>query len=122
MILRDLKKSQKTLHIEAICRIRPGGETSMAKYEMLYLINNDLTDEAKEAKLAKYEDVVKTMGGAVVSTDKWGTKKTAYPINFKNEAYYVLMTFEADGKVVEELKRVAGIDADVVRRLITKLG
>ena len=93
----------------------------MAKYEMLYLINNDLTDEAKDAKIAKYEEVVKSMGGAVATTDKWGTKKTAYPINFKNEAYYVLMTFEADGKVVEELKRVAGIDADVVRRLITKL-
>ena len=93
----------------------------MAKYEMLYLINNDLTEEAKDAKIAKYEGVVTSMGGAVASTDKWGTKKTAYPINFKNEAYYVLMTFEADGKVVEELKRVAGIDADVVRRLITKL-
>ena len=93
----------------------------MAKYEMLYLINNELTDEAKDAKIAKYEGVVTSMGGAVASTDKWGTKKTAYPINFKNEAYYVLMTFEADGKVVEELKRVAGIDADVVRRLITKL-
>ncbi len=93
----------------------------MAKYEMLYLLNNDLTDEAKDAEIAKYEDIVKSMGGAVASTDKWGTKKTAYPINFKNEAYYVLMTFEADGNVVEELKRVAGIDADVVRRLITKL-
>ena len=93
----------------------------MAKYEMLYLINNDLTDEAKEAKFAKFENVVTSMGGAIVSTDKWGTKKTAYPINFKNEAYYVLMTFEADGKVVEELKRIAGIDADIVRRLITKL-
>ena len=93
----------------------------MAKYEMLYLINNELTDEAKDAKIAKYEDVVKSMGGNVTSTDKWGTKKTAYPINYKTEAYYVLMTFEADGKVVEELKRVAGIDADVVRRLITKL-
>lgn len=93
----------------------------MAKYEMLYLLNNDLTEEAKDAEIAKYEEIVKTMNGNVVSTDKWGTKKTAYPINFKNEAYYVLMTFEADGKVVEELKRVAGIDADVVRRLITKL-
>lgn len=93
----------------------------MAKYEMLYLLNNDLTDEAKDAEIAKYEGIVKAMGGSVSSTDKWGTKKTAYPINFKNEAYYVLMTFEADGKVVEELKRVAGIDADVVRRLITKL-
>ena len=93
----------------------------MAKYEMLYLLNNDSTEEVKAAEIAKYEDIVKNAGGAVVSTDKWGTKKTAYPINFKNEAYYVLMTFEANGKVVEELKRVAGIDADVVRRLITKL-
>ena len=93
----------------------------MAKYEMLYLLNNDLTDEAKEAEIAKYEGIVKSMNGNVVSTDKWGTKKTAYPINYKTEAYFVLMTFEADGKVVEELKRVAGIDADVVRRLITKL-
>ena len=93
----------------------------MAKYERLYLLNNALTEEAKDAEIAKYEGIVTSMGGAIVSTDKWGTKKTAYPINYKTEAYYVLMTFEANGKVVEELKRVAGIDADVVRRLITKL-
>ncbi len=93
----------------------------MAKYEMLYLLNNDLSDEMKDAKIAKFENVVSSMGGVVASSDKWGTKKTAYPIKFKNEAYYVLMAFEANGKVVEELKRIAGIDADVVRRLITKL-
>ena len=93
----------------------------MAKYEMLYLINNELTDEAKDAKVAKYEEVVKSMGGNVVSTDKWGTKKTAYPIRFKNEAYYVLMTFEASAEVVGELDRIAGINADVYRRIITKL-
>ena len=93
----------------------------MAKYEMLYLLNNDLSDEEKDAKIAKFENVVTTMGGSVAGSDKWGTKKTAYPIKFKNEAYYVLMTFEANGKVVEELKRIAGIDVDVVRRLITKL-
>ena len=93
----------------------------MAKYEMLYLLNNDSTEEVKAAEIAKYEDIVKAMGGTVVSTDKWGTKKTAYPINFKNEAYYVLMTFEADAKALEELERVAGIDSEVVRRMITKL-
>ena len=93
----------------------------MAKYEMLYLLNNDLSDEAKDAKIAKFEGVVTSMGGSVASSEKWGTKKTAYPINYKSDAYFVLMTFEANGKVVEELKRIAGIDADVVRRLITKL-
>ncbi len=93
----------------------------MAKYEMLYLLNNDSTEEVKAAEIAKYEDIVKTMGGNVVSTDKWGTKKTAYPVNFKNEAYYVLMTFEAESNVLVELERVAGIDSEVVRRMITKL-
>ena len=92
----------------------------MAKYEMLYLLNNDAKDEAKNAEIEKYENVVKSMNGAVVSTDKWGTKKLAYPIKFKNEAYYVLMTFEADGQVVNELDRVAGIDSEVLRRMITK--
>lgn len=92
----------------------------MAKYEMLYLLNNDATDEAKNAEIEKYENIVKSMNGAVVSTDKWGTKKLAYPIKFKNEAYYVLMTFEADGQVVNELDRVAGIDSEVLRRMITK--
>ena len=93
----------------------------MAKYEMLYLLNNDATDEVKAAEVEKYETIVKSMNGTVVSTDKWGTKKLAYPIKFKNEAYYVLMAFEADGSVVNELDRIAGIDGEVLRRMITKL-
>ena len=93
----------------------------MAKYEMLYLLNNDATDEVKAAEVEKYETIVKSMNGTVVSTDKWGTKRRAYPIKFKNEAYYVLMTFEADGSVVNELDRIAGIDGEVLRRMITKL-
>ena len=92
----------------------------MAKYEMLYLLNNDLVDEAKTALIEKYENIVKNMNGAILSTDKVGAKKLAYPIKFKNEAYYVLTTFEAEGTVINELNRVAGIDADVYRLMITK--
>jgi small subunit ribosomal protein S6 len=92
----------------------------MAKYEMLYLLNNDATEEVKAQLVEKYEGIVTKMGGNVLSTDKWGTKKLAYPIKFKNEAYYVLTTFEADGAVVNELNRVARIDADVYRLIVTK--
>lgn len=92
----------------------------MAKYEMLYLIDNDVTEEAKEAEIAKYEQIVKDFGGNVVSTEKWGTKKLSYPIHFKSEAYYVLMTFESDGTVNKELTRVSGLSANVLRCMITK--
>ncbi|MDE6058875.1 MAG: 30S ribosomal protein S6 [Clostridia bacterium] len=93
----------------------------MQKYEMLILLKSDMEEEAREAELKKYADIVTSLGGTVESTDKWGVKKTAYPIAFKQEAFYALMTFSGSGEVVKELDRVAGISSDVLRRMITKV-
>ncbi|MCI9010036.1 MAG: 30S ribosomal protein S6 [Clostridia bacterium] len=93
----------------------------MQKYEMLILLKSDMEEEAREAELKKYADIVTSLGGTVESTDKWGAKKTAYPIAFKQEAFYALMTFNGNGDVVKELDRVAGISGDLMRRMITKV-
>lgn len=90
------------------------------KYEMLYLIDSSIAEEASDALIAKFEELVKTLGGKVVSTDKWGVKKLAYPINYKSDAFYVLMTFEAEGGAIKELDRVAGITDGILRRMISK--
>ncbi len=92
----------------------------MQKYEMLMLLKSDMEDEAREAELKKYADIVTSMGGSVESVDKWGVRKTAYPIQFQTEAYFALMNFVAEGAVIKELDRVAGISADMLRRVITK--
>ena len=92
----------------------------MTKYEMLYILDVDLSDEVKESIIKKFEDLVTKNGGAVEKTDRWGVRKLQYPINYKSEGYYVLMTFEAEKSLVVELKRVAGITDGIVRRLITK--
>lgn len=91
----------------------------MTKYEMLYILDTALTDEAKESIIKKFEDVV-VKNGTVEKTDRWGVRKLCYPINYKSEGYYVLMTFEAETTVVVELKRIAAITDGVIRRLITK--
>ena len=57
----------------------------MNKYEMLYIIDAGLTDEAKEALIAKFADVVNNNGGKVEKVDKWGLRKLVYPINYKTE-------------------------------------
>ena len=92
----------------------------MTKYEMLYILDASLTDEAKEGIITKFEDLVKNNGGVVEKTDRWGVKKLQYPINYKSEGYYVLMTFEAEKSIVVEIKRIAGITDGIIRRLITK--
>ncbi len=92
----------------------------MTKYEMLYILDVALSDEAKESLIKKFEDLVVKCGGAVEATDRWGAKKLQYPINYKTEGYYVLMTFEAPRTIVAEIKRVAGITDGILRRMITK--
>ena len=92
----------------------------MRKYEMLYILSTELAEEVRDGIIAKFENVVKENGGTVEKVDKWGVKKLAYPINYKTEGYYVLMTFESDVNLITEIKRVAGITDGILRRLITK--
>ena len=93
----------------------------MRKYEMLYILSTELTDEVKEQIISKFENIVSSNGGTVEKVDKWGVKKLVYPINYKTEGYYVLMAFECDVNLITELKRIAGITDGVMRRLITKV-
>ncbi len=92
----------------------------MTKYEMLYILDASLSDEAKESIVKKFEDLVTSNGGTVENIDRWGNRKLQYPINYKSEGYYVLMNFEAEKTLVVEIKRIAGITDGIIRRLITK--
>lgn len=91
----------------------------MKTYEMLYVLDTSAADEVKDAVQKKFEDVVTSFGGNVVSVEKLGTKKLAYPISDKTDGNYVAFTFEAVGSAIKELDRVAGLTAEVLRRMIT---
>lgn len=92
----------------------------MNKYEMLYIIQNDVDDEVKNKIVEKYSKLVESLNGTVESVDKWGTKKYAYKIDFKSEGYYVLMNFTAADTVPQELSRQLGNDENVVREMIIR--
>ena len=92
----------------------------MNKYELLYIIDNDLSEEAKQAVIDRLSAVVTSAGVEVVSLDKWGTRKYAYTIDFKSEGYYVLMTFTAPATVPAELTRLSRIMDEIVRIMIIR--
>ena len=91
----------------------------MKTYEMLYILNGAVTDEGKEAVSKKFGDVIASQGGNVVSVENLGVKKLAYPINDQTDGNYVVLTFEAEGAAIKELDRIAGLTAEVLRRVIT---
>lgn len=92
----------------------------MNKYELLLIIENELTDDKKEAVIEKISSAVTAAQGTVDSVDKWGTKKYAYPINFKNEGYYVLVNFTAPASVPAEIDRLVNIMDETVRCMIIR--
>ncbi len=92
----------------------------MNKYELLFIIDNSAADEAKEAIIAKMSQLVTDNGGSVEKVDKWGAKKLAYPINFKEDGYYVLMNFECKPALIAEMERQLRINDQVMRHMVVK--
>lgn len=92
----------------------------MNKYQLLYIIDNDIADEEKQAIIEKFSTLIEGLKGSVSKVDKWGTKKYAYPINFKTEGYYVLVEFEAPTDAPAEIDRQMRINDKIVRQLITR--
>jgi len=91
----------------------------MKTYEMLYVLDAGLSDEAKESFITKFEGIVTDNGGTVDSTERVGVKKLSYPINYKTDGYYVVTTYQAEGSVNKELMRVANLSTEVLRKMIT---
>jgi small subunit ribosomal protein S6 len=56
--------------------------------------------------------------GTVTKTDIWGNRKLAYPINKKNEGYYVVLQFEGPHDLPKELDRRMKISDNIIRHLI----
>ena len=92
----------------------------MNSYEMLYILDNDLSDEMKEKLVNKFNDIIVNANGTIDTVDKWGTKKLAYDINYKSEGYYVLINFKAQSDLPNELERVLRITDGVVRFIVLK--
>lgn len=92
----------------------------MNKYELLYIISSSATDEQKEELIKKIGSLIEAKGGEIEGTDKWGMKKFAYPINYKNEGYYVLVNFSINPEMIKEINNVMNITENVVRQIFVK--
>ncbi len=92
----------------------------MNKYELMYIISSTATEEQREEIIAKFKSFVEAKGGVVSGVDKLGMKKFAYAIDFKQEGFYVLMNFEAEGTVVSEMNKAMNLADLVVRQMFIR--
>lgn len=92
----------------------------MRKYEVMYIMNPNLQEEAFKASVERYASIITNDGGEMEKVHEMGKKRLAYEINDYREGLYVLMNFQSEPKAVNELERVMKINDDVIRYLIVR--
>lgn len=90
----------------------------MNNYEAMYIIKPDVEEEPRTALIAKFADIITNSGGEIAETDEWGRRRLAYPINYINDGYYVLVNFKAKPEIPAEMERNFRIAEDVIRFII----
>jgi len=93
----------------------PQGGEKMTNYELMYIIDPTLEQDKKDAAIEAVKEIVTNNGGEVSDVNVWGMKKLAYPIEKKEEGYYVVMEFKANTDVPKELDRRLKISDAVIR-------
>lgn len=93
----------------------------MRTYEVIFIATPTVTTEDLDGYLAQLQSVIEDMGGQVVKIDNWGKRALAYKIKKFRDGNYVVMTIEADGKIIAEIERRCRVTDFILRYLSVRI-
>src|SRR5512138_3169478 len=89
------------------------------KYETAILFDTEVPEDGRKEFLAKLTGIIGNYKGEVLKQDDWGTRRLAYTINKKVNAFYTFLFYSGDRGVVEEVERNIKIFDGVLRHMTT---
>jgi small subunit ribosomal protein S6 len=90
----------------------------MRKYEGLFILKPNLTDEEYGKLTAAILDVITKNGGKADAKEDLGTRDLAYVIKKEKKGRYLLVYFTAETASIVELERVYKINESILRTVI----
>ena len=91
----------------------------ICSYETLFIVDVQQGEEGIKALVEKFTGLI-AANGTVESVDEWGKRKLAYPIDYKTEGTYVLMSFNSAPEFPKELERNMKNDEQILRYMVTR--
>jgi small subunit ribosomal protein S6 len=91
------------------------------KYELVYVVSPDATDEQVTEVHTQVDSIVQRMNGQLEKTDNWGRRKLAYEIGRHKEGTYVLEVINGDGELMKEIDRRLKVTDLVIRHLVVRV-
>lgn len=94
---------------------------ALRNYEIVMVFTLANGEEAVEVLKEKFTSLIEKHG-TLSNVEEWGKRRLAYPINYENEGYYMVIDFQSDEAFPQELDRVINITDGVLRSLIVAKG
>ena len=93
----------------------------MRAYELMIIVDVDVDDDGQKAVLERVTELVEAGGGRIATTDIWGRRRYAFPINKKLEGIYSVLEISTSASNLDEVDRFLRLADDVVRHKIIRL-
>lgn len=84
-------------------------------YETTFIVNVSLDDAQIGVVTEKVKDFIVKNGGAIRELVQWGRKRFAYPIQNKNNGFYVVIEFSAPTDFIAKLERHYFLEENILR-------
>jgi small subunit ribosomal protein S6 len=91
------------------------------KYELVYIVSPEATDEQVAEVHTQVDAVVQRLGGQLEKTENWGRRKLAYEIGRHKEGTYVLEVIHGTGELMKEIDRRLKVLDSVIRHLTVRV-
>ncbi len=91
------------------------------KYELVYVVSPDASDDQISALHTQVEETVTRLGGQLEKTENWGRRRLAYEIGRHKEGTYVLDVINGSGELMKELDRRLKVLDYVMRHLVVRV-
>ena len=75
------------------------------KYELVYVVSPDATDDQVTDLHTQVETIVQRLGGQIEKTENWGRRRLAYEIGRHKEGTYVLEVLDGSCYQIRNLLR-----------------
>jgi small subunit ribosomal protein S6 len=88
----------------------------------MFIVRPTLGEDEVKKVVKDFSEIISKNGGKVTKEDNMGQRELAYEIkDFKSGYYFVFEVDAKDDKAINEFNRLALINTDIVRHLITKV-
>ena len=91
------------------------------KYELVYVVSPEASDEQVTDLHTQIESTVQKMNGQIEKTENWGRRKLAYEIGRHKEGTYVLEVIDGGGDLMKEIDRRLKVTDLVIRNLAVRV-